>query len=135
MNTSKHANTQKSFKSAGKITATLPDGTPFSGTLEAYQYANQSRIGFFVAKSGEHRIVVELPKQEFDVEKNYSYPNAASLIAWLYIKNNEYKPVEKGTLKLTIDANGNAKGDFTFTGTGDSPTIKDGTFNITYEAI
>ena len=30
MNTSKHANTQKSFKSAGKITATLPDGATYT---------------------------------------------------------------------------------------------------------
>ena len=132
MNTSKRANAKNKFKSAGTITATLPDGTAFSGTLEAYQYANRSRIGFFVAQSGDHRIVVELPKQEFDVEMKHIYKPEASLISWLYINKGDYEPAAEGTLTLTIDQNGNANGNFTFTGEG--PNIKDGTFSITYSA-
>ena len=130
MSTHKYAGPKGKSNSTGTVTATLPDGTVFSGSIEDYQYPHTNKLGFFYAKSANREIVVSFPKALRPIDATYTYPDLGINIQWDYRIDGKVHAATRGIVLLEVDNKANAQGTFEFSIEGGQ--VKDGTFKITY---
>ncbi|KQB53093.1 hypothetical protein AQS70_02615 [Pseudomonas endophytica] len=129
MSATQYAGPKGNNKSTGTVTATLPDGTVFSGSIGDYQHPHTNQLGFFYAKSANREIVISFPKALRPIDKKYTYPDQDINIQWDYRVDGKVYAATKGKVLLQVDDEANAQGTFEFSIEGGQ--IKDGKFKIT----